>query len=67
MMLNLLAIDREEAIFLMDCMARWLNNGSGSRGMSSFKSFDAFLPFRYEDAAAPYVCVRCLKLLCRSD
>jgi len=57
MMLDLLAIDREDAILLMDYMARWFEKGSGSRVMSEFKSFDEFLPFRYEDAAAPYVCI----------
>ncbi|GAB7325549.1 hypothetical protein MBLNU13_g09550t2 [Cladosporium sp. NU13] len=54
MMLELLAIDREEAILLMDYMARWFKRGSGSRLLSEFKSFDEFLPFRYEDAAAPF-------------
>lgn len=60
-MLDLLAIDREDAILLMEYMARWFKKGSGSRVMSEFKSFDDFVPFRYEDAAAPYVCVEVTK------
>ena len=53
MILDVMAIDRDDAFIIMDKWKEWLAV-AGTRRANDFKSFDEWEAFRYQDGAIPY-------------
>lgn len=55
MILEIMAIDKEDAFSIMNTWQQWLEQGNGTRKANEFASFDEWVNYRYEDGAMPLV------------
>ena len=53
-LLEAMKIDKDHALLIMNHWKQWLKDGAATRAANEFRSFDEWLPYRYQDAALEY-------------